>query len=112
MEYTLPKPCTTCPFLKGTTMLLRADRIKEISRMMLDSQGGEFPCHKTTEAGGASGKKELHCAGALAYAEKQGTATQMMRICERIGMYDHTKVEPFHDLVWDDEQDWLEGGVG
>ena len=29
-----------------------------------------------------------HCAGALVFAEKRGTSSQMMRIAERLRMYD------------------------
>ena len=114
MNYDLHKPCHNCPFTSGG-IKLRAARIVEISQMMLSSQGGDFPCHKTTshddEGDLQATRKSLHCAGALIYAEKQGTATQMMRISERLGMYDHTKLEG-HDTVWDCEEDWLEGGVG
>jgi hypothetical protein len=116
MKYDLHTPCSNCPFLKEGGIKLRYERIEEISQMMLSSQGGDFPCHKTTKYSEAQDdrvatRKSLHCAGALIYAEKQGTATQLMRISERLGMYDHTKLEG-HDLVWDCEEDWLEGGVG
>jgi hypothetical protein len=43
--------------------------------------------------------KSKHCAGALIFAEKHGRATQMMRICERLKMYDATKLEG-HDTVF------------
>jgi hypothetical protein len=54
---------------------------------------GEFCCHKTGESNEESGaieptKDSQHCAGALIFAEKNETSTQMMRICERIGLYD------------------------
>lgn len=65
--------------------------------MMLDSQGGTFPCHKTTVFDDNTGdlestKTSLHCAGALIFAEKQGRCTQMMRIAERLGCYDAQKL--------------------
>lgn len=61
---------------------------------------GEFPCHKTaveaeTEDGGTefhATKKSVHCAGALIFREKRNQPNQMMRICERIGKYDRTKL--------------------
>lgn len=62
---------------------------------MLNSAGGEFPCHLTVEYGDETeapihraDEHEKHCAGALIFAEKNGTSTQMMRIAERLGMYD------------------------
>ena len=36
---------------------------------------------------------EAHCAGALILLEKLGEPSQMMRVCERIGLYDRTKLD-------------------
>jgi hypothetical protein len=36
--------------------------------------------------------KTPHCAGALIFLEKREEPHQMMRICERLGMYDRTKL--------------------
>jgi len=62
---------------------------------------GEFPCHKTAElTDDESGSTEfratgssLHCAGALIFLEKRNQPHQMMRICERLGLYDRTKLD-------------------
>ena len=72
----------------------------------------EFPCHKTTthaddpEGGDyrVNTDAEKHCAGALILLEKEETPSQMMRICERIGMYDRNDLEmdaPVYD-TWDE----------
>lgn len=56
---------------------------------------GEFPCHETateTENGYEANAKSVHCAGALIFMEKRNRSNQMMRICERIGLYDRTKL--------------------
>ena len=92
MKYTMTEPCSECPF----TMSRKAftdRRLKEFAQ-------GAFPCHKTaeleeTETGSAfvSGDKSVHCAGALIYCEKRGSPNQLMRIAERLGMYDHTKLK-------------------
>lgn len=116
MNYDMHEPCSNCPFRREGGIKLRSERIEEISQTMLNSQGGDFPCHKTTvstdnEGDRVATRKSKHCAGALIYAEKQGNATQLMRISERLGLYDHTKLKG-HDEVWDDESEWLEGGVG
>lgn len=77
-------------------------RAREIGRMMMmSSQGGTFPCHKSVdyndvpEDPGESripAPTEVHCAGALIFAEATNPAgTQMMRISERFGEYDRTK---------------------
>lgn len=59
-----------------------------------------FPCHKSAkpvedEDGFAeyhATEDSIHCAGALIFNEKRETPHQMMRICERIGLYDMTKL--------------------
>jgi hypothetical protein len=63
---------------------------------------GEFACHKTCElteddeTGGGTftpRKGSVHCAGALIFLEKRDRPHQMMRICERLGMYDRSKLD-------------------
>jgi hypothetical protein len=97
MHFDLTRPCDNCPFLKKGGIRLTEDRVREIAGAMLDSQGATFACHKTTvyaatPDGGEdlrSGPQSRHCAGALIFAEKHETATQAMRIAERLGWYDH-----------------------
>ena len=110
--YTMTTPCDACPFLRTAVMLLTPGRIREIARAVAprDGQGREFHCHKTTEVGGAKGGAEIQCAGALIYCEKQDRSTQLMRICERIGMYDRTQLAS-PELVWNNVNDWLAGGA-
>jgi hypothetical protein len=122
MQWDMTKPCSDCPFLKEGGIPLTSARIKEIADMMLDGQGGMFPCHKTTtkEEQAQRGDHFIardhhkHCAGALIFAEKNQTATQMMRICERLGMYDASKLmsDPaVVDSVWDSRAQWLKKGL-
>lgn len=79
-------------------MILTRARVSEIAGSIVRGRGGEFSCHKTvdyelvdhegnddTYAQMNTAKK--HCAGALIFAEKKNAPTQMMRICERIGLY-------------------------
>lgn len=95
MDYDMKKPCDNCPFRRGTPMRLTKGRVKEIAGMMLSTTGGEFPCHKTTvpasddDCERTDTKHSKHCAGALIFAEVHKTSTQMMRICERLRMYDY-----------------------
>jgi hypothetical protein len=95
MEYTLTSPCNECPFLQKYTEGFDMKRLLEFA-------SGEFPCHKTAETvedeeTGCSEYKarkgSVHCAGALIFLEKRKAPHQMMRICERLGMYDHTKLD-------------------
>jgi hypothetical protein len=107
MDYDMKKPCDGCPFLKGTPTKLTPGRIKEITGVMLSRNGGEFPCHKTIEyvdTGDAESEpvekpNSKHCAGALIFAEKNGNSTQMMRICERLGMYDPAALMANREVV-------------
>lgn len=95
MNYTMTKPCNNCPFLRSGGIRLHPERVEEIAGGMLDSQGIQFPCHKSVEhSDDDDGENhipqadEVHCAGALIFAEKNNTATQMMRIAQRLRMYD------------------------
>lgn len=111
MKWTMKTPCDTCPFRRGEgAVRLTPGRAREIAEMMVHPQGGTFPCHKSVDYDKVDEVSEFHrdtgnevrCAGALIFAEVQGCATQMMRITERFGGYDHTKLaghdEVFHSV--------------
>jgi hypothetical protein len=90
MTYDLTTPCNLCPFRNDDKRLkVSTSRLREFAK-------GEFCCHKTTEAVEEEGyvpqADSKHCAGLLIFLEKQNNPHQMMRICERIGMYDRTKL--------------------
>ena len=93
MHFDLKKPCHDCPFLRKGGVRLTLARVREIAGGLLDSQGATFACHKTTvddpddDAERMENRDTRHCAGALIFAEKNGNATQMMRIAERLGLY-------------------------
>ncbi len=115
MKYTLKRPCSDCPFLRKGGIKLSPGRIEEIAGMMLDSQGGTFPCHKTTVFDDDTEEQVVpaiaqHCAGALIFADKNDTHTQMMRIVGRLGLFNPDELEGIGD-VWDNTDEWLEGGM-
>lgn len=89
MNYKLTTPCAECPFLIGSGFTYRS---------LVAHAGGEFPCHKACDVEEATGnfvprgEKTPHCAGALIFLEKQDAPHQMMRIAERLGMYDRSKL--------------------
>jgi hypothetical protein len=90
MEYTLTTPCSECPFLKKNAKSYGLRKLRMFAR-------GEFPCHRTAvlneeESIYEIGPKSLHCAGMLIFLEKRDESTQMMRICERLRLYDRTKL--------------------
>lgn len=95
MNYEMTKPCAQCPFLEKFAKAYGVRRLNEFA-------SGEFPCHKTAElheddvdglSEYRSTDESQHCAGALIYLEKQNAPHQMMRICERLGFYDRTKLD-------------------
>ena len=90
MHYKMTKPCDACPFLIGSGFTLASLR-KHAS--------GEFACHKQCDLSDEgvyeqkTNGKSAHCAGALIFLEKQDQPHQMMRIAERLGLYDRTKLD-------------------
>lgn len=89
MNYKLTKPCNACPFLIGSGFAY-SNLVRHAS--------GEFGCHKACDLNEDTGDfephdKTPHCAGALIFLEKQGKPHQMMRIAERLGMYDASKLD-------------------
>lgn len=93
MKYDLTKPCDMCPFRNDRGRLLRVS-----AERLAGMASGEFCCHKTTVVSEETGEyepltKSQHCAGALIMLEKMNSPHQMMRICERLGFYDRTKLD-------------------
>ena len=95
MHYNMTTPCDACPFLKKFT------RGFTMARLMAHASG-EFPCHKASvlEEDAEDGDSYVekpdgstpHCAGALIFLERRNAPHQMMRIAERLGLYDRTKL--------------------
>lgn len=118
MDYKLTKPCDNCPFRREGGIRLTKHRIREITRMLLGNPGGMFPCHKTTvtiedddgESDRACGPKSQHCAGALIFADNNGTHTQMMRIAGRLGMWHPDDLQD-RDAVFDDVREMLKTAI-
>jgi hypothetical protein len=96
--FELTKPCANCPFRTDVPAYLRGDRIRQIRD---DLEETTFNCHKTvqhTDEDEESGHyvlkgSESHCAGALILLEKLNKPSQMMRIAERLRLYDRTKLD-------------------
>lgn len=113
MNFDLRKPCKGCPFVDDEHAVRhlgeeRAEGIVDSITRMQQS----FTCHKTTEYCEEKGEhvtngKEQHCAGALILLEKHNQPNQMMRISERFGGYDRTKLE-MDSGVYDTYEDFIE----
>lgn len=91
MQYTMTTPCDECPFLQKMKRGFTLKKLKAFA-------SGEFHCHKSGAVDDEEGefvatKNSVHCAGALIFLEKRDQPHQMMRICERLGMYDRTKLD-------------------
>ena len=97
--YRMSKPCPKCPFRSDIPKYLRPERAQQIADSLYD--GAEFPCHQTTEevededgmGERVATAKSAACAGALITMEKEGFSNQMVRIAERLGMYDHQALD-------------------
>lgn len=87
MDYSMTKPCDNCPFRSDKFFPLARGRVMGIVR------APSFPCHKTTGEDGEISGKEKACAGLLILLEKENLPNQMMRISERLGFYDRTKLD-------------------
>jgi len=105
MKYDLKKPCEQCPFRSDKPFPLDHDRVMEITNGLL-YENTPFSCHKTTTSIGRTNnhKEAQHCGGALIFMEKNDNAHQMMRIMERLGMYDRTKLD-MDSPVFDDQRE-------
>ena len=116
MDFSLSRPCPECPFTDVPTAVRGpcAGRIMELTEGMLSSQGIVFSCHKTvdySEGESPTPPREQHCAGALIFALKQDTMTQMMRIAERLGWEPERLLagQGVVDSVYDSTHDMLDG---
>ena len=112
MNYALKRPCAKCPFRCDIWPFLTTARAEEISDSLIQS---EFPCHETldynTEDGEPAETRQTgHCAGALIMLEKMEQPSQMMRICERLGMYDRHRLD-MNAPVFEDSEDFIQAQV-
>lgn len=97
--YKLVRPCAKCPFRTDIDGYLRPERAREIAESL--AHGAPFPCHETTgfvedddgEEDLAAVATSQFCAGALICIEAQGNANQLMRVAERVGLYDAAKLD-------------------
>jgi hypothetical protein len=92
-----------CPFRTDIRPYLRPERVDEIRLSLVRA---EFPCHRTINRDSVpendDGESDMdlrdttgeaHCAGALILLEKIEEPSQMMRIGERLRMYDRRKLD-------------------
>lgn len=91
-RFTLRNPCAHCPFLKEGGVRLHPEHVREIAHAVTDNTGSVFPCHETVEYDDdgeyVPQPFEQHCYGALVFAERSGSVSQLVRIAERLHAYD------------------------
>lgn len=96
MKFNLRKPCAHCPFRTDIKGYLTAGRAREIALGLLLHQH-PFSCHEHNDfdedGDTIEGPKAQHCAGALIFLEAQERPNQLMRIAERLGFYDRSKLD-------------------
>lgn len=99
------KPCKSCPFRTGPEALrfLGRDRAEDIVESLVDRQQ-TFTCHDDI---GLPERKRQHCVGAMIMLEAVNRPNQMMRISERLGGYDRTKLTG-QEEVFDNFDDWVD----
>ncbi|MET4238599.1 DUF6283 family protein [Bradyrhizobium sp. RT10b] len=115
MKFDLRRPCDNCPFRSDVKFPLEVERVEEIVQAITEKDL-TFACHKTTRFDPETGEtvrspKEQHCAGALIMLEKMQRPNQMMRISERLGFYDRTKLEMNYVPVYENGKDMIESGA-
>lgn len=117
--FRLKKVCADCPFRADKDFHgLRAERVADIADSLRD--GGTFHCHSTldysrsdeTEVDGEPPSpivaKSQFCAGALATMERGGEVNQIVRIAERLGIYDQAEFDWEHQPVFEGLDSWEE----
>jgi len=113
MKFDLKRPCKKCPFRNDIPAFLTPGRAREIADAILRQQQ-TFACHETIvpveddtgEGDMAVTPKSQHCAGAMIFLELQDRPNQMMRIAERLGMYDARRLE-MDSPVFDNAEDMI-----
>ena len=120
MRFDVTTPCKSCPFRRKGKYAVRltASRVEEVAGNMLDPFGGTFSCHNASygehDDDGAGdyhpGIDDVHCAGALIFAEKNDNQTEKMRLAERLELYDPRKfrAKKQRALVFDTIEEMLE----
>lgn len=96
MKMELHKPCSNCPFRTDVPGYLTKARAAQICKSIMEKDQ-TFSCHKTNDSDDEGQTLETansqHCAGAMIFLEKQEMPNQWMRVGERFGWYDPSKLD-------------------
>lgn len=91
MKFNLTRPCAECPFLEKMRHGFSARKLAGFAE-------GAFPCHLTADVDDDLGEYVARpdsqmCAGMMIFLEKRESPNQMMRVAERLGLYDHKNLD-------------------
>jgi hypothetical protein len=94
VRFDVTVPCKECPFRrrgKGAVRLT-ANRVRDVAGNMLNRNGASFSCHKAVHGSREDpdyrpSPRDIHCVGALIFAERNKSQTFAMQIAERLGLY-------------------------
>jgi len=95
MKFDLKAPCAQCPFRTDVVPYLTPERAEEIVAGITEGDGA-FVCHKTLKHVDGELQEHddsKHCAGALILLERVDRPNQVMRIAERLGLYNRTGLD-------------------
>lgn len=101
MKFDLKQPCKDCPFVPGSSTNLSLDEGRLTGIVQDIRKDMTFTCHKTLDL---PSQTQQHCGGALIFLEKEDNPNQMMRIAERIGLYDRRKLKMDVSLIENGEK--------
>lgn len=105
--YRLKRPCANCPFRSDRPPFLSHDRAQEIAEDL--EAGATFYCHKTLDYDDFEGTVKpvsQSCAGSLITMEREERPNQIMRIAERLRLYDRRTLD-MDSPVYDSLKDWV-----
>lgn len=105
MSMDLVRPCAHCPFRNDIPPYLTHARVREIEESL---DQGWFPCHETLDydqvdpdsqyeegfdATQLFTSKTEHCAGAMILLVKMERFSNLMRVFERLGFFEPSKLD-------------------
>ena len=107
-KFSLRGPCANCPFRNDQQPYLRPGRVDDIADSLHADLG--FSCHKTNDFDQDDGQATVtensrECGGVMAMLERMNRPSQVMRVGERLGMYDRHQMDP-NAAVYDSIDEW------